>query len=187
MRRVWLIAALLLAIAQFAVAQDRPIVVSPVLMVDQDALFQRSAYGRRIETELSEASAILQAENREIEAELAAEELMLTEQRATMEPEAFRELAAEFDAKVVEIRRTQDQKGRDLTRRPDEARQEFFQAALPVLAEIVRERRAVAILDTRAVILSADAIDITEEAIRRIDEVIGDGTRQPAPQTPTSP
>jgi Skp family chaperone for outer membrane proteins len=170
-----------------AAAQERLVVPSPVLTVDQEALFEGSAFGRRVQRELEEASAALAAENRRIEGELAAEERRLTEERAGMAPEVFRARAAEFDARVVEIRRTQDQKARDISRRPDEARQQFFAAALPVLSALVRERGAVAILDARAVILSADAIDITDEAIRRIDAELGDGSGAaptPAPEAP---
>jgi Skp family chaperone for outer membrane proteins len=154
---------------------------SPVLTIDQEALFARSAYGRRIQAEIEAAASALAAENRAIEAELTAEERALTEERAAMDPEAFRARAAEFDDRVVEIRRAQSEKERDILARPETARQEFFRATLPVLTELVRERGAVAILDTRAVILSADAIDITEAAIARIDAVLGDGASPPEP------
>jgi Skp family chaperone for outer membrane proteins len=168
--------ALSIGLALPVAAQDRSKTPSPILTVDQEGLFQRSAFGARAEADLSAEAAALAAENRKIEADLAEEERRLTEQRATMDPVAFRALAAQFDEKVVEIRRTQDQKGRELARRPEEARQEFFRAALDILADLVRERGAVAILDNRAILISADAIDVTDEAIRRIDEVLGDGT-----------
>lgn len=169
-------------------AQERA-VASPVLTINQEELFQNSAFGRRIEAELNAASAALAAENRRIEAELADEEQALTDRRATMDPAEFRALAEAFDAKVVELRRTQDGKARDLSRRPEEARQEFFRAVVPVLTAVVRERGAMVILDTRAVLLSADAIDITAEAIARIDAALGDGGGAPPPETPpgTSP
>jgi Skp family chaperone for outer membrane proteins len=168
-------------------AQDRQVVQTPILTVNQEALFERSAYGSRIQSELEAASAALAAENRAIEARLSSEEQDLTEARATTEPAAFRVLAEAFDAKVVELRQQQDQKERNLLRRPDEVRQEFLRAALPVLAQIVRERGAVAILDARAVIISADIIDITDEAIRRIDSVLGDGSTAPTPEAAPEP
>lgn len=169
-------------------AQERA-VASPVLTINQEELFQNSAFGRRIEAELNAASAALAAENRRIEAALADEEQALTDRRAAMDPAEFRALAEAFDAKVVELRRTQDGKARDLSRRPEEARQEFFRAVVPVLTAVVRERGAMVILDTRAVLLSADAIDITAEAIARIDAALGDGGGAPPPETPpgTSP
>lgn len=172
--------AVLVGLAAPAASQEAAAVPSPVVTVDQEALFDRSAFGLRSKAEIEAASAALAAENRTLEVELGEEERRLTDLRPATDPTEFRRMAAEFDARVVEVRRRQDQKGRDLARRQEEARQEFFRAALPILAELVRERGAVAILDSRAVILSADAIDITDEAVRRIDEVLGDGSG-PAP------
>lgn len=183
------LAALLAGVlsATAAPAQDGAApVASPVLTVDQEALFARSAYGQRVQTDFEAASAELAAENRRIEAELEAEERRLTEQRPGMDPAAFRQMAAAFDARVVEIRRTQDQKARDLSRTPEEARQQFYRVALPVLTALVRERGGVVILDSRAVLLAAESIDITDEAIRRIDAELGDGAGLPEP-SPDSP
>lgn len=187
MCRTLFAAALALGLGGAALVAQEPerlAVPSPVLTIDQEALFERSAFGRRTQAEFEEASAALAAENRRIETELEAEERRLTAERPGMDPAQFRELAAAFDERVVEIRRTQDQKARELARRPEEARQEFFRAAVPILTELVRERGAVAILDSRAVILSAEAIDITEQAISRIDAGLGDGAAQP--ETPDS-
>ncbi|MEL6203913.1 MAG: OmpH family outer membrane protein [Pseudomonadota bacterium] len=148
---------------------------TPVLTLDQDRLFAESAFGRRVERELEDASAELAAENRRIEGELTSEERALTEQRASLSPEEFRQLADAFDEKVVRLRREQDAKGRALQRRDEAERQAFLQAALPVLAELVYASGAVAILDERAVLFSAQAIDVTDRAIEQIDAVIGDG------------
>ena len=148
---------------------------SPVLTIDQDRLFSASRYGQRVQRDIEAASRLLAAENREIEARLAAEELDLTNRRPTMPAAEFRPLADAFDARVVEIRREQDDKLRALNARPEQERLAFFQAALPVLGDLVRESGAVAILDTRAVFLAADRIDITDTAIARLNATLGDG------------
>jgi len=184
-RLLW--AALLgLALACAAPAQESQS-QSPVLIVDQERMFEQSAFGRRAVREIRAAAAELAAENRVIEAELEAEERALTEQRPGMDPAAFAELARAFDAKVVEIRDTQRQKERDILALPDAARWEFFAAAAPILSEFIRERGAVAILDEKAVLLSLDAIDITDEAIQRIDARLGDGTDALQNTRPRSP
>ena len=71
-----------------------------------------------------------------------------------------------------------------LTRRFEEERRRFFETASPVLAQILTERGAVAIISKRAVIAGFDNIDITDAAIARLDQVLGDGSAQPAPATP---
>ncbi|SMX34954.1 OmpH family outer membrane protein [Actibacterium lipolyticum] len=147
----------------------RNVVRSPIVTVDQERLFSGSAYGAALLEEIERATADLSAENRKIEAELLAEERELTQERGTMSTANFRVKAATFDEKVVAIRKAQDDKTRALAARRDTAQKNFYQEILPILTDIVRERGAVAVLESRAVILSADSIDITAEAITRID------------------
>lgn len=152
--------------------------LSGVLTLRSDVLFSDSAFGRRVAREIDAEGAVLTAENRRIEAELRAEEQELTERRKIMEPEDFRRLADAFDQKVQEIRRVQDAKLEDINRMRDDARREFLTVSLPILQEIMRESGAGAILEKSTVLLSADAADITQLAIQRVDAILGDGRSQ---------
>ncbi|MCC6304506.1 MAG: OmpH family outer membrane protein [Rhodobacteraceae bacterium] len=145
-----------------------------LLTIDPERLFTGSKLGRRMTAELETALRDLGAENRRIEAALAAEERDLTERRKTLSPEEFRPLAEEFDRRVEGIRAAQDAKSRALNRRRDEDRQRFLETALPVLAQILGEAGASVILDRRAVFLSFDEIDITDRAIERLDATLPD-------------
>ena len=183
-----LAALLLAAVPVSAVAQTTPatptVQPSPVLTLDQDRLFQASAYGQRVAHDIDAAAAALTMENREIEAQLATEEKDLTTRRAAMTAAEFRPLADAFDAKVVAIRAAQEEKLVALNGRRDLERQAFYRAAAPVLGDLVRDAGAVAILDARAVFLSADRIDVTDEAIALVDRLLGAGplpTAEPAP------
>ena len=169
------LAALILAPAAGS-AQQRGLPKTAILTIEADRLFANSAYGRRTANEIEADSAVLAAENRKIEAELTAEEQDLTARRPDMEPEAFRALADAFDEKVQSIRKTQDAKARALNQRADKARVEFLRAARPVLEALMREAEAGVILERGSVFLSANATDITDQAISRIDAAIGDGT-----------
>ncbi|MBK5923572.1 hypothetical protein CCR90_07205 [Rhodovulum sulfidophilum] len=182
------LAAMLCLAASGASAQEgRPVFVSPILTLDQDRLFEDSKAGQAVDEQLEAATAALAAENRRIEAELVAEERALTERRATLPPDQFRPLAEAFDQKVETIRATQDRKARELGQKREEKRQDFFRKALPLLAGIVRERGAVAVLARDAVVLSAGQVDITDEAIKLLDERVvftpDDGPSPDAPAT----
>lgn len=158
-------------------------VMSPILTVDRDRLFTRSSRGQAIIEALEVESQALASENRQIEAQLEAEEQDLTQQRAAMEPAAFRQLAEAFDKKVVEIREAQAEKLRELTRKREQVQQQFYQDVLPILTTIVRERGAVMVLENRVVFLSAQQVDITAEAIARIDALDDTGQApEPAPE-----
>ena len=184
----FLVATLLAASAE---AQQAPLQApSPILTLDPERLYVRSRAAARGLAAIEAQAEALATENREIEAALAAEELDLTEKRPDMEPAAFRKLADAFDEKVQVIRDEQDAKARELQLLRDEERQAFLQRARPVLAEIARERGAYIVLDRRSVFLSADQIDITDEAIQRMDdeltgEPVADSEPDAAPASET--
>ncbi len=180
-RAPWLVAGLVLPLAvaaQELPSSDAPGVSAPadalvpLLTLDEDRLFSDSAYGRAAEAAYQAENAALAAENRRIEAGLEAEERDLTTRRAKMAPAEFAPLAAEFDQRVQEIRRAQDAKSRDIARILDTRRQRFLEAAVPVLARLLDETGAVALLSSQMVILSRSSLDITDTAIARIDEVL---------------
>lgn len=183
----WLAAAILLGPLPAAVqAQETPAAPqSAILTIDQERLYAGSAWGRRAAVYLADISGKLAAENRELEAQLVAEEKALTEARPTMNPEAFRTAADQFDARVVELRRVQDAKSRAIVRISDAERQGFYAAALPVMGEVLQRRGAVVVLDSRAIFVSSEAIDVTADMIEAIDETVGAGENaaDPAPET----
>jgi Skp family chaperone for outer membrane proteins len=146
-----------------------------VVVLDLDALFAGSAFGRRVRDEIEQASATLAAENRRIEAELVEEEQRLTERRAELPREEFEALADAFDSRVEVIRQDQDSKGRAIAQRSERAETVFLDRVNPLLVSLAREVGALVILDRRTVLASADGVDITELALTRIDEVLGDG------------
>jgi len=149
---------------------------SQVLTLDQDRLFAESRFGRSVTARIEAETQALAAENRIIDTALEAEERDLTERRATTDPEVFRALGAAFDTKAEDLREAQKAKGRALNRSRDDERQQFSQAVGPVLAALMAEKGAVVILDDSAVVLSFREIDVTDEAIARLDAVLGDGT-----------
>lgn len=180
--RAFLPAALLLALAGPLVAQgaDAPVApLSAILTVTQERLFSGSRIGQAAESRFQAESRALVAENREIEAALEAEERSLTDRRAALPPADFRVLADAFDAKAEEIRAAREAKSRALTRQRDEERQRIFAAAVPVLAALMEEMGAVAIIERSSVLISFDRIDITDAAIARLDQVLGDGSALP--------
>ena len=194
MRALLLAAALVAgpAVAQDALSVAEPpaaVPLSPVVVLDRDALYARSAFGRRVAADVEAASNDLAAENRRLESELEAEERALTARRETMEPDAFRELAAEFDTRVTAIRQAQDAKARAIAQQTERAQALFLEQANPILVELAREADALVILDKRFAIASADEIDITARAQARIDAALGDGAglrpMAPRPRPPS--
>lgn len=173
--RGWIVAGFI-ALGFPAAAQDGP---TPLLTLDQDRLFLESDYGKAVIEKERTATAALEQENRRIEAELVAEEQALTEARATLSAEEFSAKAEAFDARVERIRSEQDAKASRLTDSRDADRKAFLEVAVPVLGDILRDKGASAVLDKSLVILSLSAVDITDEAIARVNAALAGKT--PAP------
>ena len=169
-----ILAALVLpAPAQEAARQADP--VSPIVVIDREAVLTGTVLGRSLLEEIDAASAALAAENDEIEAALSAEEIEITRQRPNLSPEEFRALADTFDARVQAMRETQDAKTRALLERRERLGERFWEEVLPLLGEVASARGALIVLDRTAVFLSSDTVDITQETIARIDAATDGG------------
>lgn len=179
-----LVLALALGSASVSPAAAQPSAL-PIATLDQDRLLAESAFGQRLRGEVEARARELATENRRIEADLTAEERALTERRAELAPEEFRSLAEAFDTKVIGIREAQEGKARALDSYAEAERQRFFGLALPVLVEMMRERGVAAIIEERAIVLTTGGLDITRDAIERIDAQIGAG--EPAVDDPAPP
>lgn len=179
------VAGLIQAPATFAQAQPSDladIMVSAILTLDSDVLYSQSLFGLRVSQELAAEEAVLLAENRRIQAELTEEERELTNQREGMDPKAFRAIADAFDARVVQIRGEQEQKSINIELRRKREEEAFIRAASPILTDLMREAGAQVILERRDVLLSDPSIDITPTAIKRLNQVLGDG--RPSSEAP---
>lgn len=157
-------------------AQEGSGTPSAILTIDQDRLFAASLFGKRIANEINADLAQLEAEFRQLEADLTAEEKSLTEQRPTLTPDAFRLLADAFDEKVQNIRREQDAKARAIDRKLEQERAKYYGLINPVLSKLAADLGAALIIDRRVIVIMTDGVDITDQALRRIDATLGDGS-----------
>lgn len=158
----------------------------PIMTIDQDALFLRSAWGLRVQADVEHKGRDIADENERLANSFSAEEQELTTLRGTLPAEEFRKRADEFDQRVVEVRRQRDTVARDLQTHADAERSAFFRAALPVLAQLMRERGAIVVLDQRAIFVSAQSADVTDVLIARLNSEIGAGPAKPE-DTPAAP
>jgi Skp family chaperone for outer membrane proteins len=160
---------------------------SPILTLDQEALYDRSLFGQALRARVTAAVAEIEAQSRATDAQLEAEERALTVQRAGMTPEEFAPLAAAFDQKVQRLR-AENAAAADAVRvLEQQGRQEFIAAAAQVIGDYMVERGAAAIIDKGAVIVSLLGLDVTDEVVARIDAVLGDGSAVLDPQTGAPP
>lgn len=169
-----------------ATAQNVGVIQSDILVLDTESLMAETLLGKRLTEDFQKEREDLIARNRKLEAELEAEEQDLTELRAEKSPEEFSKLADAFDEKVQSIRQNSERTARDLERRRELAPVQFMRLVEPVLAQMMRDSNAVVVLDTRSVLLRAAVIDITDMAVQRINEEVGDGRTEAPGDTPAT-
>ena len=173
---------LALAAAGGAAAQEptRP----AFLVLNQERILTGSARGQALLAEEEAARDRLRTEARAIEAAFETEERRLTEQRATMEAAAFRALADDFDARVVAARREQDARAAAAATEFDQRRRQFYAEVGPVLVGVMEDLGAQAVFDESSVLISDQALNITDSVIAAIDRA---PTPQPAPAGEAAP
>jgi Skp family chaperone for outer membrane proteins len=84
-------------------------------------------------------------------------------------------MALAFDQKSTRLRQEQEDKRVELKLAGDEAQSDVLQQFGPIFVQIMQERNATILLEKKQVVLVIASADITKEAIRRIDQELGDG------------
>jgi len=142
-----------------------------ILVMNQEKLLRNSKTGQAL---LKREGAMRDAHRDEglrLDAELEAEERDLAEKRKTLPADEFAVLAVEFDSKVVATRRNHNQKSENLATTIENTRKQFFAQIVPIVAQIMRERRADLVFEQRNVLFTGPNVDITDEVILRLDQI----------------
>ncbi|MDG1532604.1 MAG: OmpH family outer membrane protein [Paracoccaceae bacterium] len=158
--------------AQFSLGSE---ISGGVFTVDQEIVFQRTLFGKRLVESFQNEVFLLNSENERVSVELKEEEEALTVQRGILDQAEFRALALAFDQKVVAIRDKQREKERELANISDLNRQFFQTETRAVILKVLKENQVGVLVDTRAVIWSAPETDLTDQIISRIDADLGVG------------
>ena len=160
---------LLTLTAQPLLASER----SGLFTVDMSKLFRSSDFGKSIILANNQARQNLQNENDELEAKLLSEENKLSDQRKILSLDEFRPKALEFDKKVSIIRTQQSTKEENLKIKARKEEAEFYKRIYPLLYELLLEKGGLVLLDQRNAILWDSSVDITDDAIKLINQVLG--------------
>ena len=178
-RMGWAVAVMFALMAIPAAAQEPTQPRSPILTIDQDALFNRTLFGKAMIAAAEQEAEVLKLESRAIDTALEAEERSLTDRRAGMPLTEFRALADAFDNKVEALRTAQDAKSAAFIAKRETTQQQFFQTVAPMIGDYMVEQGASAIVSQAAIVVSLGTIDITDEVVARIDQKLGDGSATP--------
>ena len=150
---------------------------SGLFTVDMGKLFRSSDFGKSIILSNNQARQELQDENVELETKLLSEEKELSEQRKILSLDEFRPKALEFDKKVSIIRTEQSKKEENLKNKARIEEAEFYKRIYPLLYELLLEKGGLVLIDQRNAIFWDSSIDITDDAIKLINQVLGSSNK----------
>ncbi len=166
--------ALFLIAAAFAatpLAAAQPAPPAPViLIVDMQQILQEAKAAKEVQAVLSQRYSAYSKEVAQQEDELQKGGAELERQRTALAPDVYTARARDLQQRYDELGKKVQSKRQALQQSLNDAMGKVRAAALEVLAEISKERRATLVLEKQAVVYEAEGMDISADAIQRLDK-----------------
>lgn len=167
-------AAIMLAIGLSSLAQAQ----QTILVMNEQRILRESAVGQHVASEMERIGNEIAAELSPLGTQIQQENEALTAETAALSEEAIRARpdlltrlqALQSDAQQFETRRQIAAAEVQATERA--AMQPVLGALQNILQEIVDERGATLLIDRSAVVFASESIDISDQAIARLNEVM---------------
>ena len=112
----------------------------------------------------------IEEEIKNTEQSLIDEQNELIESQPIMAPAAFDEKRKEYENKVQNYNVTRQEKQKSFDRIIAESRNEILDALKPILEEISNDNGITILLPKNSVLLNAENMDITEEALKKLNK-----------------
>ena len=166
------IGAMLIAIAHVGPlwAQSAPLPAPVILIVDLQQILQDAKAAKGVQAIINQEYSSYTKEVAQQEDELQKARADLERQRTILAPEAFNTRARDLQQRYDELGQVVQGRRQSLQQSLNEAMLQVKNAALTVIADIVKERKANLVIEKQAVVFEADGIDVTADAVARLDQ-----------------
>lgn len=173
-RSALIIIALCLALGHrpAAAQSDTPPVPFPIIVIDFQEALRRSDAAEQARRQVDVLRQGYQEAFVAIEEELRAAESELADNRTRLPPEAFAERRREFEERVTQAQREAQTTRASLDQAVERAMGAVRAQLIEVIADIAQERGATLVLNKAQVILVDRSLDLTDEAVSRLDQVM---------------
>jgi Skp family chaperone for outer membrane proteins len=158
------------------------------MVIDVDTIMHDSKAAKAIDSQIEAQRQSYQKDLAKREGDLHATEQDLAKQQAVLAADAFQQRRKDFEQRVNDFQRDVAGKRRSLEQSFNEARLKVQGVLIEIISQIATERRANVVLPKSQVILVDKSMDLTEEALKRLDQkmptvnvVIAKATPDPAP------
>ncbi len=157
-----------------AIANAQPAATSSlgIILVDRNAFFSESTAGQDVLRQAQDLQKQMQTELQGRADKLRIEEEQLVGQQAVLTQEAFQAKAQKLTEDRQQLQREADQRGRQLQDSVLKAQNQIWQATSPILDAILKERKAVLMIDRSAVVKGSVDLDVTAMALQRLNKTL---------------
>lgn len=147
-----------------------PLPQARIAFIDVQGVLRASEAARTVRDQIEAQRARYQEEISKQERELRAMEQELVQQRSVLAPDAFQQRRQQFEQRVAEIQRAVQARKRQLDEGYAQAMEQVRVALVEIVADIAKERQATAVLSKSAIVLAEKTIDISEDALNRLNQ-----------------
>lgn len=145
-----------------------------IAVVDYQKILREAQAARSIREQVEARRRAYQEEIAEEEQRLHEADRELSRQRSVLSPEAFAERRREFEEEVGEVQRRVQERRSRLDEASTVALNEVRDAMIDVVAELAEDRGANVVLPSSTVLVFEQELDLTDEALERLDERLPD-------------
>jgi outer membrane protein len=148
----------------------KPVLAPVILIVDLQQMLQDSKAAKGVQAVLNQQYGTYSKEVAQREDELRKNREELERQRTVLAPEVFNTRASELQQRYDELGKEVQGRRQALQQSLNESMNKVRNAALEIIADIVKERKANLVIEKQAMVFEAEDLDITAEAIKRLDQ-----------------
>ena len=173
-RRIGMILVLFLAVMMHAgplqAQQPQPLPAPVILIVDLQQILRDAKAAKGVQSTINQEYSTYTKQVAQQEDELQKARTEIERQRTILAPEAFNTRARDLQQRYDELGQVVQSKRQALQQSLNEAMLVVKNAALEVVADILKERRANLVIEKQAIVFEAEGMDVTAEAIARLDK-----------------
>lgn len=162
-----------------------------IAVVDMQRIFRDSAASKSIQAQLEKYRVAAQQETTKEENDLRKVEQELVQQRALISPESFAERRRQFEQRVNNLQRDDQNRKREFDKVQASAIRTVETSLRDIIGQLVTEQKLILVLPKSQTIFLAPELEITDEVIKRLNaklpSVKVSAPAKPAPQAKTPP
>ena len=143
---------------------------STVGVIDLNYILSESKSAKDAAKQIEEIAIKIEEEIAKSDQEMIIEQNELIESQSIMAPNAFEEKRIEYEKKVQNYNVSRQNKLLSIDRLLAESRNSVLDALRPILEEISNEKGITILLEKNSVLLNAEGMDITDQAIKMLNK-----------------